>query len=78
MSGRRASRQTTWTKAAIVLGLVAAALAVTWVLRPGRTQEVRECQAKCSPRSGTMVPDPRFKNTYKPGAYMGPYVCSCS
>lgn len=74
----RAPHVASWTKTWVVLVLVASALATAWWFSPDRAKELRECADKCSPRSGSMVPDSRFKYSFKAGVYLGPYVCSCS
>lgn len=79
MKDRRGSSKTTsWTKAALILSLVAAGIGAAWWFAPDRARELRECAAKCSPRSGGLVADPRFKNSFKADSYLGPMVCSCS
>jgi hypothetical protein len=48
MNDRRATSSATWSKAAIVLSLVAAGIAGAWWFAPDRAQELRECVASAA------------------------------
>jgi hypothetical protein len=72
------SHGATWTKAWIVVALVGVGVAAAIWFAPDRYKEARECEAKCKPRAGVMVPDPRFKNSFKGGIGAAPKMCTCT
>jgi hypothetical protein len=77
MKKREPSSRTTWGKAFVILAVVIGSIVAAVWFRPDRTKEARECAEKCKPRWGDMVPDPRFKHSFK-GGLDQPRTCVCS
>lgn len=66
-----------WTKTWASLTFFAVALGVVFWFAPDRTKELRDCQTRCTPRSGVMTIDPRFAHSFKGDTPDGFRVCTC-